>query len=80
MFSLKSERAHLRAAAPLPRTYGKIAGEEGVSERRVHQIVSYALRRQDVDNASDHGGFDFVPPDFDFLFRAVSISFMMLWK
>ncbi len=53
-------RERIFARLRLGWTYGKIAGEEGVSERRVHQIVSDALRRQGVDNASDHALLQFV--------------------
>ena len=53
-------RERIFARLRLGWTYGKIAGEEGVSERRVHQIVSDALRRQGVDSASDHALLQFV--------------------
>jgi hypothetical protein len=35
-------------------TYDAIAGEEGVTPRRIRQIVSEALRRQGVDLGPDH--------------------------
>jgi len=35
-------------------THEKIALEEGVSERRIRQIVADALRREEVDDPTDH--------------------------
>ncbi len=54
-FYTKAERrerifAHLR----LGWTYEKIALEEGVSERRIRQIVTEALRRQELDDPTDY--------------------------
>jgi len=59
-FTKAVRRERIFARLRLGWTYGKIAGEEGVSERRVRQIVSDALQRQGVDNASDHALLQFV--------------------
>jgi hypothetical protein len=56
--ALRRERvfANLR----LGRSYSDIASEEGVSERRVRQIVSDAVQRQKFDGPRDHALLQFV--------------------
>jgi hypothetical protein len=50
--ALRRERifSRLRLGAP----YADIARDEGVTERRVRQIVADALKRQEVDNDREH--------------------------
>ena len=50
--ALRRERIFSRLRLGWP--YAEIAHEERVSERRVRKIVSDALKRQTVDDASDH--------------------------
>jgi DNA-binding NarL/FixJ family response regulator len=50
--ALRRERIFARLS--LGWSYDKIAREEGVSDRRVRQIVADALRRQELDDPTDH--------------------------
>ena len=50
--ALRRERIFARLR--LGWTYDKIAREEGVSDRRIRQIVADALRRQELDDPTDH--------------------------
>ncbi len=50
--ALRRERIFARLS--LGWTYDKIAREEGVSDRRIRQIVADALRRQELDDPTDH--------------------------
>ncbi len=50
--AVRRERIFARLA--LGWSYDKIAREEGVSDRRVRQIVADALRRQQLDDPTDH--------------------------
>jgi hypothetical protein len=50
--ALRRERIFSRLR--LGSSYAAIAREEGLSEQRVRQIVIDAVRRQGVDNATDH--------------------------
>ena len=50
--ALRRERIFARLRLGL--TYEKIAREEGVSDRRIRQIVADALRRQEFDDPTDH--------------------------
>ena len=50
--ALRRERIFARLS--LGWTYDKIAREEGVSDRRIRQIVGDALRRQELDDPTDH--------------------------
>ncbi len=52
MKALRRERIFFRLRLGWP--YAEIAREERVTERRVRKIVSDALKRQTVDDASDH--------------------------
>jgi hypothetical protein len=56
--ALRRERifANLRVG----RSYADIAGEEGVSERRVRQIVSDAVQRRGLDGPRDHALLQFM--------------------
>jgi hypothetical protein len=44
----------------LGRSYADIAGEEGLSERRVRQIVSDAVQRRGLDGPRDHALLQFM--------------------
>jgi hypothetical protein len=50
--ALRRERIFARLR--LGWTYEKIAREEGVTDRRIRQIVVDALRRQELDDPADH--------------------------
>ena len=50
--AVRRERIFARLA--LGWSYDKIAREEGVSDRRIRQIVADALRRQELDDPTDH--------------------------
>ena len=47
-------RERIFARLSLGWSYDKIAREEGVSDRRIRQIVTDALRRQKLDDPTDH--------------------------
>jgi hypothetical protein len=49
---LRRERIFARIKLDL--TYQRIARDEGVTDRRIHQIVTDALRRQELDGSTDH--------------------------
>jgi len=53
-YTKAERRERIFARLRLGGTYEKIAREEGVSERRILQIVADALRRQELDDPTDH--------------------------
>lgn len=53
-FTKALRRERIFARLRLGWTYDKIAREEGVTDRRVRQIVADALRRQELDDSTDH--------------------------
>ena len=53
-FTKAERRERIFAWLRLGWTYEKIAREEGLSERRVRQIVADALRREELDDPTDH--------------------------
>jgi hypothetical protein len=53
-FTKAERRERIFARLRLGWTYEKVAREEGVSDRRIRQIVADALRRQELDDPTDH--------------------------
>jgi hypothetical protein len=58
MKALRRERIFVNLR--LGRSYADIAGEEGLSERRVRQIVSEAVQRRSFDGPRDHALLHFM--------------------
>jgi predicted transcriptional regulator len=53
-YTKAERRERILARLRLGWTHEKIAQEEGVSERRIRQIVADAMRREELDDPSDH--------------------------